>query len=140
MLHTSDPSGHENMAPTVYLLAIVSAIFLASSFSVFSNPKIMYKEKIIEAHCVAPISPNFWCSKESSKTYQIQECAARVAMHWDSPIVVQNFRRMLVSRLYILKHQFFVDNQLLIQLPFFYLSSHRIQPRAETNSKDKSIF
>ena len=39
MLQTSDPSGQEKIAPTVYLLAIVSAIFLAASFSVFSKPK-----------------------------------------------------------------------------------------------------
>ena len=41
MLQTSEPSGQENIAPTVYLLAIVSAIFFASSFSVFNNPTII---------------------------------------------------------------------------------------------------
>ena len=41
MLQTSEPSGHGNIAPTVYLLAIVSAIFLASSFSVFNKPTII---------------------------------------------------------------------------------------------------
>ena len=41
MLQTSEPSGQENIAPTVYLLAIVSAIFFASSFSVFNKPTII---------------------------------------------------------------------------------------------------
>ena len=38
MLQTSAPSGQENIAPSVYLLAIVNAIFRASAFSVFSRP------------------------------------------------------------------------------------------------------
>jgi hypothetical protein len=40
MLQTSAPSGQENIVPTVYLRAIVRAIFLASAFSVFSKPKL----------------------------------------------------------------------------------------------------
>ena len=40
MLQTSAPSGQENMAPTVYRLAIVNAIFLAALLPVCKSPGI----------------------------------------------------------------------------------------------------
>ena len=59
MLQTSEPSGQENIAPTVYLLAIVSAIFFASSFSVFNKPTIINRNTY-RKHGTGPFYVKFY--------------------------------------------------------------------------------